>query len=319
MRLLALLACLLLLATFAPAGMHVPPQVPKAGRLVAIPVLLDGDRPGRRSVGALEYLDGWELRSDDPRFGGISALHVTGGEALAISDSGMLVQFTLPQSAGPLAFRMTSLSSGPGAFTSKMARDAEALTISGGTAWIGFESARAIWRYRLPAWNEGKGSAPQAMRGWPMNGGSEAMLRLPDGRFLVFAEHADGGVSDVLLFDGDPAIAGTPMTRLSQRPLPGYRITDAALLPDGRMLLLHRRLSLLNGFTASLSVAPGGSWRGGVIEGRELARFAPPVTADNFEALSVTREGGRTILWIASDDNFSPMQRSLLLKFALVE
>jgi hypothetical protein len=35
------------------------------------------------------------------------------------------------------------------------------------------------------------------------------------------------------------------------------------------------------------------------------------------EALSVTRELGRTIVWIASDDNFSPLQRTLLLKFAL--
>ena len=44
-----------------------------------------------------------------------------------------------------------------------------------------------------------------------------------------------------------------------------------------------------------------------------------PAAIDNMEALSVTRERGRTILWIASDDNFSPLQRTLLLKFALVD
>jgi hypothetical protein len=37
------------------------------------------------------------------------------------------------------------------------------------------------------------------------------------------------------------------------------------------------------------------------------------------EALAVEREGGRTILWIASDDNFNPLQRTLLLKFGLDE
>jgi hypothetical protein len=35
------------------------------------------------------------------------------------------------------------------------------------------------------------------------------------------------------------------------------------------------------------------------------------------EGISVAREGGRTILWIISDDNQLPIERTLLLKFAL--
>jgi hypothetical protein len=56
-----------------------------------------------------------------------------------------------------------------------------------------------------------------------------------------------------------------------------------------------------------------------VVEGRELARLAPPLSVDNMEALAVERDGARTIIWIASDDNFNPMQRTLLMKFALAE
>jgi hypothetical protein len=37
------------------------------------------------------------------------------------------------------------------------------------------------------------------------------------------------------------------------------------------------------------------------------------------EGVSTTVENGRTIVWLVSDDNFSPLQRTLLLKFALVE
>jgi hypothetical protein len=37
------------------------------------------------------------------------------------------------------------------------------------------------------------------------------------------------------------------------------------------------------------------------------------------EALSVTQENKRTIIWLASDDNFIPLQRTLLLKFELRE
>jgi hypothetical protein len=48
-----------------------------------------------------------------------------------------------------------------------------------------------------------------------------------------------------------------------------------------------------------------------------VAAFEGAVTRDNLEALSVTQEGGRTILWLASDDNYNPLQRTLLMKFAL--
>jgi hypothetical protein len=56
---------------------------------------------------------------------------------------------------------------------------------------------------------------------------------------------------------------------------------------------------------------------GELLQGEEIASFAPPVTTDNYEALSVTREGRRTIVWIASDDNFIDLERTLLMKFAL--
>ena len=54
--------------------------------------------------------------------------------------------------------------------------------------------------------------------------------------------------------------------------------------------------------------------------GQELTRAAPhglqaPVIMD----ASVEQDGGRTIVWLASDDNFSAVQRTLLLKFVLEE
>ena len=52
--------------------------------------------------------------------------------------------------------------------------------------------------------------------------------------------------------------------------------------------------------------------------GVELARLAPPYTVDNFEGLAVfpDKRGG-TIIYILSDDNFNPLQRTLLLQFRL--
>jgi hypothetical protein len=146
------------------------------------------------------------------------------------------------------------------------------------------------------------------------------MVRLGDGSFLIFSENhrLPDGSTEAILFDGDPAQKGTRGVRIAYRAPEGYRITDAAESPDGRLLLVNRRLSALDGFLVKLTVAPQSSLRAGaVLSGEEIAQFQPPVTTDNYEGVSVGQEGGRTILWIASDDNFMGFQRTLLMKFAL--
>ena len=159
------------------------------------------------------------------------------------------------------------------------------------------------------------------MRGWRGNAGAEAMVRLADGRFLVFAEGRSGeATSPVLSFDGDPAVAGTGAVSLRYRPSAGFRVTDVPLLQDGRLLILSRRLSLLSRVRARLAIAElPAPEAGATIEGRDFAELAAPLAVDNMEALSVGRESGRTIVRIASDDNFMAIQRTLLLEFELVE
>jgi hypothetical protein len=145
------------------------------------------------------------------------------------------------------------------------------------------------------------------------------MARLRDGRFLIFSEGRDNDdpFSPVVLFAGDPAQPGTAAVALSYRRQPGFRVTDVATLPDGRLLILNRRFSLLDGASARLVIAESaGLNAGATIAGREIAELRAPLAVDNMEALSVVREGGRTIVRIASDDNFMGAQRTLLLEFA---
>ena len=57
-----------------------------------------------------------------------------------------------------------------------------------------------------------------------------------------------------------------------------------------------------------------------MLKGELLARFAPPLTVDNFEGLAVARDAdGATLVYILSDDNFHFLQRTLLLLFRLGE
>ncbi len=314
---LAVLAFGMLATPIAP-GPPEPPLGPGTASLRAEPVRLDEAAPDRRQVGALTFLAGWSLTSDDPRFGGISAMAVEGDQVTAISDSGILLSFAVP-GPGPGRVDVLPLPAGPGSPTRKMDRDTEAMFVAGSQAWLAFENRNEVWRYARPGWRAEARAAPAAMRRWPTNRGAEAMHRLADGRFLIISESLDpDSTSPALLFPGDPTEGGEPVA-LRVRPAPGYRVTDSAQLPDGRLLLLQRRFTLLDGASAKLAVvdlAALDSRR--PVEGREIAHFVPPLTVDNMEALAITREGERTIVWLASDDNYFPLQRTLLMKFALI-
>jgi hypothetical protein len=57
---------------------------------------------------------------------------------------------------------------------------------------------------------------------------------------------------------------------------------------------------------------------GAVIEGSVVFEADRNYNLDNMEALSVHRgPAGETVLTLLSDDNFNPLQRTLLLQFTL--
>lgn len=311
-----------LLATNVTAPPEPPPPGPAVATLIIQPVALDESAPGRRRIGSLDYLGGWALSSDSARFGGVSSLHVEGGEVDALSDDGTLFRFARPAGRGREPVRIDPLGDGPGPATRKSNRDTESMVILGPWLWAGFENHNMIWRYRRADLGAAASAQPAPMRDWRGNSGAEGMTRLADGRFLVFCEGRsdDRPFSDLILFDGDPADPDTPAALLHYRRVPGYRVSDATTLPDGRLLILNRRFEWLEGFSLVLTIADARNLHpGAVVESREIARLQPPLTIDNMEGLSVTVEDGRTIVWLASDDNFLPLQRTLLLKFALVE
>lgn len=292
--------------------------------ITTVPVTLDPNRPERRRVGALTYLGGVELRSPDRAFGGFSAMHVAGERFTLLDDGGNVVQFHMGSDWRVRGVKARELPGGPGPGWEKLDRDSESLAVSpdGRQLWVGFERANAIWRYSEGFVRAEAAVRPRAMQRWPANAGPESMARLADGSFIVISEEATRdsrpGVT-ALWFAGDPITARRGFGFRFVPPA-GYVPTDMAELPGGRALLVLVRRFDLRGFTARLMVVRRADIRPlALVRGRELARFERPLPSDNFEALAVTRENGRTIVWIASDDNQSWWQRTLLLKFALPE
>lgn len=278
-----------------------------------------------RSVGRLTFLRGYRLTSRDPEFGGFSSIDVQGDRFTLLSDGGQIIRFRLNAMGRLSDRRIGALPSGPGTGWFKEDRDSESMVRdpATGTLWVGFENWNAIWRF-APGFAHGeRGVFPRAMRDWPENGGPEAMVRLTNGRFLVFAEQQEGRGGHgraALRFATDPTRRQPhPPERFTYLPPPGGFVpSDATQLDDGRVLLLNRAFSFGRGFEVAVTVIdPAAIRAGGVVRGTEISRFSGAVLHDNYEGVAVAREGGRPVLWIVSDDNQNAFQQTLLLEFAL--
>jgi hypothetical protein len=58
---------------------------------------------------------------------------------------------------------------------------------------------------------------------------------------------------------------------------------------------------------------------GAVLDGPVIFEANLGDQIDNMEGLAVHRSDGQTVLTLVSDDNLSPLQRTLLLQFTLVQ
>lgn len=304
-------------------GLLLLPATTAAGAslLESVPVPLDASDPTRTRVGRLEFRGGLALSSPQAGFGGLSDFRLDGRRLLAISDEGGRFQFEVRIENGRLAGVGSALQGGMLLDTTgseldgKANQDAESMApLPGGGYLVGFEQRHRVLRYPDLAGPAQAWPTPPGLEGAPRNGGLEAMTALADGRVLALTEEleADGHVAG-WIWDKD---GWAPLRyRVDGDPRPA----GAALLPNGDVVVVERSYSPLTGVTARLrriqadQVVPGGT-----LVGELLAELRRPITVDNFEAIEALRgPAGETLLLLLTDDNFNPLQRTLLLLFAL--
>jgi hypothetical protein len=287
------------------------------------PLPLFPDARKDQRVGALTFLNAWELGSGNFNFGGLSALvALNDGRFIGLSDAGSMIGFGLTQDAKADRPFIAAL---PGAFGRNVSfkdRDTEGMTYDPqtGRIWVSYESNPAIRRFPSSMARVDGVARPAIIRKWQGNSGGEAFVRLTDGRFLLFSEEQElpDGSMDAIAFSGDPVEPATTAFRFSYRPPAGYLATDATALPDGRVLLLNRRIAFPDGFSAKLTVLDPAEIEQGVpIKGRTIATLKAPLLVDNMEGITLTREGKKIIVWMISDNNFNIFQRTVLMKFTL--
>lgn len=322
-------AALILAATAPLAASCMTASLAVPGR-VTREVPLDRDRPQLARVGELAFLGAIEFPGGIA--GGLSGLVIAeGGERfVAVSDTGRVFDGRLlygrdGRLVGAADVRRHALPVEEGSGDGKRHHDSEDLTRLPDGSWlVSFEREHRILRYR-PGGDRPDGvpvalPTPPGLEGAPDNGGVEALAALPDGRVLAIEEGESDGRPERQAWIGRLSGDGkAAWSRLTYRAAPFYRPTAAAALPSGDVLVVERRASLLGGLAARLVHVPASALRpGGVVEGGELARLDPPLLTDNFEGVAVSEAADGTLrVYVLSDDNFSPLQRTLLLMFAL--
>jgi hypothetical protein len=279
--------------------------------------------PLPEAVLPLRALGGLALDTRAIGFGGLSgAALAADGTLSAVSDRGFWLTARLLRDAAGAPAGLEGVATGRlrdeagEPLPRGRLSDAEALApLPGGGFLVAFERAHRIRRYAHLDARAEPVPAPPFLERSPTNRGLESLAVLADGRWVAIAEGL-GLASDPSLRAA--WLGGPAGWRLAAyRPAAGYDPTDSAGLPDGGALVLERSFNWIGGFSARLVRLRPAAFAERVWEGEELLRLDQPWPADNFEAVAVAPGPEGLLVALLSDDNESPLQRSLLLLFAL--
>lgn len=295
-------------------------------RIHVIPLALPPADTLASYLGPFRLEGAWQLKSRDSRFFGYSSMvPQSDGRILAINDSGGYLRFS-PPGTRPSAPEAGWIKFGRGRRKEKSFQDVESVTRdpASGRYWLGLEGLNAIVRADAGLVEEAR-LRPVQMANWGVNTGPEAMTRLPDGRFVVIREVTrslwDARLHEAVLFDGDPIEHPAGHRFLFDGP-DNFSVVDMTLLPDGRALILMRRLlwPMPMHFAGRIVIADPARIRPGKIwHSVPLASLASVLPVDNFEAIgAVPQPDGKVVVWLMSDDNdMRTLQRTLLWKLSV--
>jgi len=284
--------------------------------------------------GALEFRGGLELTSAYREFGGLSAIRVAadGARFVALTDKGRWltgrIRYDKRERPSGIADAVMApiLSQDGRPLASRGWYDTESIAEDGGTLYVGIERVNRIVRFDFG--RDGvlaRGTPiplPPGISKLPNNKGLEAMVVVPSGlplagTLIALSERGLDAHGNIRAF----LIGGPGAGEFAIRRSDDFDISDCALLPSGDLLILERRFFWWSGVAMRIrriplaTIAPNA-----LVDGRELIFADMGFQIDNMEGLSVHRTAaGDIILTLVSDDNFSTLQRTILLQFKLIE
>jgi len=281
---------------------------------------------------SLEYRGGLILTSPFRGFGGLSGLRLDkkGEQFIAISDKGNWFTGRLVYKGKRLA-GLADVKSAPmldsegKKITARGWFDSESLALDGSVAYVGLERVNQILRFDFSKGGiRSRGEAvpvPPEIGTLPFNKGLETLVFVPKGQplagtLIAISERGLDPSGNILGF----LLGGPSPGQFTVKRSKNFDISDAVLLPSGDLLLLERKFSLLEGVGIRIRRVPFQSIvPDAVIDGPTIFVVDLGYEIDNMEGIDVhVAEDGDTVLTMVSDDNFSMIQRTLLLQFTLV-
>ena len=316
------------------AGLAQALRVSKAAGPIAIEATqipsFDTRDPSTTRFGALEFRGGLVLASKAEAFGGISSLHMEpdGAHFLAITDQGSWLRGRIVYSNGRPA-RIADAEMAPilGTDGRPLAAhgwyDVESLTERDGMFYIGIERVEQIVRldYRRDGL-QARGQAitvPAEFKTFTHNKSLECLTSPRQGalagQLIVVTEHSLDSAGNLRSF----LLDGENVTHFSVRRSDDFDVSDCTILLPGDLLLLERRISPVRPAIRLRRIPLADLKAGALVDGRTMMEADLAYEIDNMEGIAVHRNAaGETIVTLVSDDNFSLIQRTLLLQFAVV-
>jgi hypothetical protein len=310
------------------------PDPPARIEITARPIAaFDPREPRRVRFGALTFRGGVSLSSSHAHFGGISAIRVAadGAQFLAVSDKGHWLRGRIVyEGARPIEIADAEMAPVLGPDGRPLAArgwyDTESIAEDGDTVWLGIERVNRIVKFDLGKQGlMARGEpieVPPGIQRLPNNKGLECLVFVPrdlplGGTLMAISERGldrDGNIVGFLLGGPDPG-------EFSVKRIGDFDVSDCAITPRGDLLVLERSFSRLKGVGMRIRRIPLTDVKAGAtIDGPALIEADMNFQIDNMEGLSVHRAAdGALVLTLISDDNFSLVQRTLLLQFTLAE
>ena len=204
--------------------------------------------------------------------------------------------------------------------------DSESIALDGSLVYIGLERVNQILKFDFAkGGTRSRGEAiavPPPMRRLPNNKGLESLVMVPKGlplagTLIAISERGLDGDGNIIGFlIGGPKPGGFAVRRSDD-----FDISDAVLLRSGDLLILERKFSWLAGVGIRIRrIALTSIDRGATVDGPSIFEADLGNEVDNMEGIDAhAAPEGDTVLTMVSDDNFSMIQRTLLLQFTLTE
>jgi hypothetical protein len=256
------------------------------------------------------FIGGYLWASEDPRFGGISAISVSddGQDFVAVSDRSFFVTGQLTRVDGTItAVENTEIT--PMTDTG-LQGDSEGIAIgANGEIYVSYEGVHGVRQFDGVDGASTALPTAEAFAGMQNNSSLEALAIDQDGALYTIPERSGRATHPFPVYKFKNGDWGQPFT-IPRRG--AFLVVGADIGPDNNLYILERDFTGFGFRSRVRRFDLGGTAEETILESRTL-------THDNLEGISVWDDGDGLRITMISDDNFRALQRTEIVEYQITD